>query len=89
MNLTELPQTSLSNPDHQLSSNCKMLAEAQVVSEAGGPFLWQQIEVDDNLRDDEALIEMKATGICHTDLNFRHEKTLPGLFPGVLGHEGR
>jgi hypothetical protein len=31
---------------------------------------------------------MKATGVCHTDLNFSKEKTIPGLFPAVFGHEG-
>ncbi len=65
-----------------------MLTEALVIAEPGASFRWETIEVDDELRDDEALIEMKASGVCHTDLNFRKETTIPGLFPGILGHEG-
>lgn len=66
-----------------------MFTEALVVSEPGALFNLQQINVEDNLRDDEVLVEIKATGVCHTDLNFAKEKTVPGLFPGVFGHEGR
>ncbi len=65
-----------------------MITDALVVSEPGAPFEFQQITVGDNLRDDEVLVEIKATGVCHTDLNFAKEKTVPGLFPGVFGHEG-
>jgi len=59
------------------------------VTEAGAPFNYQEITVEDNFRDYEILVEMKATGVCHTDLNFSKEKTLPGLFPAVFGHEGK
>jgi aryl-alcohol dehydrogenase len=65
-----------------------MITEALLVSEAGAPFCYQEINVDDNIGDDEVLVEMKATGVCHTDLNFTKEKTIPGLFPAVFGHEG-
>ncbi|RDL41438.1 uncharacterized protein BP5553_01417 [Venustampulla echinocandica] len=65
-----------------------MITEALVVAEPGSPFMYQEVHVDDNIRDDEVLVEMKATGVCHTDLNFRNEKTVPGLFPAVFGHEG-
>jgi len=66
-----------------------MLTQALVVSEPGSPFIYQDIDVDDNLRDNEVLVEMKATGVCHTDLNFRNEKTIAGLHPAVFGHEGK
>jgi aryl-alcohol dehydrogenase len=65
-----------------------MITEALLVREAGAPFRYQEINVDDNMRDDEVLVEMKATGACHTDLNFSKEKIIPGLFPAVFGHEG-
>ena len=65
-----------------------MITEALLVSEAGAPFRYQEINVDDDIRDDEVVVEMKATGVCHTDLNFSKEKTIPGLFPAVFGHEG-
>jgi aryl-alcohol dehydrogenase len=66
-----------------------MITEALVVQEPGAPFVYQAVTVEDQLRDDEVLVEIKATGVCHTDLNFAKEKTVPGLFPGVFGHEGR
>ncbi|OBT72135.1 hypothetical protein VF21_08770 [Pseudogymnoascus sp. 05NY08] len=65
-----------------------MLTDALVVSKAGAPFKFQKIEVNDNLHDNEVLIRMKATGVCHTDLNFSNETSIPGLFPAVFGHEG-
>ncbi|MEQ8749257.1 MAG: alcohol dehydrogenase catalytic domain-containing protein, partial [Amphiplicatus sp.] len=36
----------------------------------------------------EVLIEIKATGICHTDAYTLSGKDSEGLFPSVLGHEG-
>ncbi|KAI9051834.1 hypothetical protein LZ554_004096 [Drepanopeziza brunnea f. sp. 'monogermtubi'] len=65
-----------------------MITDALVVQEPGAAWTYQQISIEDNLRDDEVLVEIKATGVCHTDLNFAAEKTMPGLFPGVFGHEG-
>ncbi|KAI1618149.1 aryl-alcohol dehydrogenase [Exophiala viscosa] len=65
-----------------------MITEALVVSEPGAPFKFQQVELNDDLRPDEVAIRIKATGVCHTDLNFSKEKSMPELFPAVLGHEG-
>src|ERR1700754_778625 len=65
-----------------------MLTEGLVVSTPGAPFAYQQLELDDSLRPDEVLVRIKATGVCHTDLNFARETSLPELFPAVLGHEG-
>nr|MCA8835814.1 alcohol dehydrogenase catalytic domain-containing protein [Pseudomonadota bacterium] len=36
----------------------------------------------------EVLIEIKATGICHTDDFTRSGADPEGLFPAILGHEG-
>jgi Zn-dependent alcohol dehydrogenase len=41
----------------------------------------------DSVRDDELLVEIHATGICHTDIACIEGK-LPAEFPCVLGHEG-
>ncbi|KAH0837240.1 hypothetical protein AYO21_11608 [Fonsecaea monophora] len=65
-----------------------MITDAIVVSKPGAPFQYQQLELHDNLRPDEVLVRIKATGVCRTDLNFSKEKTMPELFPAVLGHEG-
>ena len=36
----------------------------------------------------EVLVEIKATGICHTDEFTRSGADPEGLFPAILGHEG-
>jgi aryl-alcohol dehydrogenase len=66
-----------------------MITEALVVQEPGAAFQYADIQVNDDLRENEVLVGMKATGVCHTDLNFRNEMTLPGLHPAVFGHEGK
>jgi len=66
-----------------------MITQALVIAKPGDPFKYEDVDVDDaNLRDDEVLVEMKYTGVCHTDLNFSKEKTVEELFPAVFGHEG-
>jgi len=63
-----------------------MLARAALVRSAGGPFEFTDIELDEP-RDDEVLVRIVATGICHTDIAVRNQDvTLP--LPMVLGHEG-
>jgi aryl-alcohol dehydrogenase len=59
---------------------------AAVVHEAGAPFLLEEVELDE-LRPDEVLVRMVATGLCHTDLSVR-AGYIPFPLPGVLGHEG-
>jgi S-(hydroxymethyl)glutathione dehydrogenase / alcohol dehydrogenase len=39
-------------------------------------------------KEDEVLIELKATGICHTDAYTLSGQDPEGIFPAVLGHEG-
>ena len=59
---------------------------AAVVSQPGGSFLFQDVELD-GPRPGEALVRMIACGICHTDIAARDG--LFGLdFPAVFGHEG-
>ena len=65
-----------------------MKINALVVHSPGAPWEFREIDLDDNLQDDEVLVQMKATGVCHTDLNFSKEESMPGLFPAVFGHEG-
>jgi aryl-alcohol dehydrogenase len=65
-----------------------MITEALVVSKPGAPFKYQQVELHETLRPDEVAVRIKATGVCHTDLNFAREESMPELFPAVLGHEG-
>ncbi|QCO98634.1 NAD(P)-dependent alcohol dehydrogenase [Arthrobacter sp. 24S4-2] len=60
--------------------------EAAVVESAGAEFVIQSVELD-NLRPHEVLIDIKAAGLCHTDLSVAGGG-LPFPLPGVLGHEG-
>ena len=63
-----------------------MLTEAAVVREKDGPFLIEQVELDDP-RPDEVRVRMVGAGVCHTDAVVR-EQTYPTPLPAVLGHEG-
>lgn len=61
-------------------------ATAFIVPEKGSPFQPTPVELD-ALQSREVLVELKATGICQTDLAVQSGK-LPIPFPAVLGHEG-
>jgi aryl-alcohol dehydrogenase len=60
-------------------------ATCAVVREQGGPFHLEQVELSEP-RPDELLVEVVASGMCHTDLLVRDSR--PGSLPAVLGHEG-
>lgn len=60
---------------------------ALVLRETNGPFALETIKLD-TLKPDEALVEIHATGICHTDLSCA-TGILPARVPAVFGHEGR
>lgn len=60
---------------------------ALVIDEVKGPFSLQEVSVS-AIQPDEALVEIHATGICHTDLSCA-EGVLPAAFPAVFGHEGK
>ena len=59
---------------------------ALVVSEPGGPFELKEVRMKD-MRPNEIIVRMVATGICHTDLATAAGKLGPAL-PAILGHEG-
>jgi S-(hydroxymethyl)glutathione dehydrogenase/alcohol dehydrogenase len=62
-------------------------SRAAVALAAGKPL--EILEVDlDGPRSREVLVEIKATGICHTDEFTRSGADPEGLFPAILGHEG-
>jgi aryl-alcohol dehydrogenase len=63
-----------------------MRTSAAVVREPAGDFVIEELDLDEP-RDDEVLVRIVATGICHTDLAAR-DQHLPVLLPAVLGHEG-
>lgn len=59
---------------------------ALVAKEVNARLELQTISVD-KLQPDEALVEIRAVGVCHTDLSMI-DGTIPGQFPAVFGHEG-
>lgn len=59
---------------------------AAVAPGGGGSFELAEVVLD-GPRDDEVLVEMVATGMCHTDLSAK-SGVIPFPLPGVLGHEG-
>lgn len=61
-------------------------ATGLIVENTARPFIVDTVELG-SLRAVEVLVELKATGVCHTDVAVQHGK-LPGRFPAVLGHEG-
>jgi len=64
-----------------------MKTRAAVAFEAGKPL--EIVEVDlAGPREGEVLVEIKATGICHTDLFTLSGDDPEGAFPAILGHEG-
>ncbi len=64
-----------------------MDVRAAVAFEAGKPLEVMQVRLD-GPKAGEVLVELKATGICHTDEFTRSGADPEGLFPVILGHEG-
>src|ERR1700710_2223612 len=64
-----------------------MKTRAAVAFEAKKPL--EIVEVDlDGPKAGEVLVEIKATGICHTDAYTLDGLDSEGIFPSILGHEG-
>ncbi|MEL7302323.1 MAG: S-(hydroxymethyl)glutathione dehydrogenase/class III alcohol dehydrogenase [Pseudomonadota bacterium] len=64
-----------------------MKTRAAVAFEKAKPL--EIVEVDlDGPREGEVLVEIKATGICHTDEFTLSGADPEGIFPAILGHEG-
>jgi S-(hydroxymethyl)glutathione dehydrogenase / alcohol dehydrogenase len=64
-----------------------MDVRAAVAWEAGKPLTIETVQLE-GPRAGEVLIEVKATGICHTDKYTLSGADPEGLFPAILGHEG-
>jgi aryl-alcohol dehydrogenase len=63
-----------------------MKIKAAVVREKSGPFVMEEIELDEP-RDDEVVVRIVASGLCHTDFVAR-DQYMPVPLPAVFGHEG-
>jgi S-(hydroxymethyl)glutathione dehydrogenase/alcohol dehydrogenase len=64
-----------------------MRTRAAVAVAAGQPLQVMEVNLDDP-KEGEVLIEIKATGICHTDEFTLSGADPEGIFPSILGHEG-
>jgi S-(hydroxymethyl)glutathione dehydrogenase/alcohol dehydrogenase len=64
-----------------------MKTKAAVAWKAGAPLTIETVELD-GPRAGEVLVEVKASGICHTDYYTLSGADSEGIFPAILGHEG-
>ncbi len=64
-----------------------METRAAIAYEAGKPLMIETVNLQ-GPKEGEVLVEIKATGICHTDEFTRSGADPEGLFPAILGHEG-
>ena len=69
------------------SQEKSMKVKAAVARSAGQPLTIETVELD-GPRAGEVLVEIKATGVCHTDAYTLSGADPEGLFPTILGHEG-
>ncbi|MCZ6659308.1 MAG: S-(hydroxymethyl)glutathione dehydrogenase/class III alcohol dehydrogenase [Gammaproteobacteria bacterium] len=64
-----------------------MDVRAAVAIAAGEPLALETVQLD-GPRAGEVLVEIKATGLCHTDAYTLSGDDPEGLFPSIMGHEG-
>src|SRR6187397_2482397 len=64
-----------------------MKTRAAVAWKAGAPLDIETIDIE-GPKAGEVLVEIKATGICHTDAYTLSGTDPEGIFPAILGHEG-
>jgi len=64
-----------------------MKTRAAVAWQAGQPLVIEDVELEGPRRG-EVMVEVRATGVCHTDEFTRSGADPEGLFPAIFGHEG-
>ena len=64
-----------------------MKSRAAVAWEAGKPLVLEEVDVDGPKRG-EVLLQIKASGVCHTDAYTLSGQDPEGIFPAIMGHEG-
>ncbi|MDB5827803.1 MAG: S-(hydroxymethyl)glutathione dehydrogenase/class alcohol dehydrogenase, partial [Variovorax sp.] len=64
-----------------------MKTKAAVAWKSGAPLTIETVDLD-GPKFGEVLVEIKATGICHTDYYTLSGADPEGIFPAILGHEG-
>ena len=64
-----------------------METRAAIALKAGDPLTVETVDLE-GPKEGEVLVEIKATGVCHTDAFTLSGDDPEGLFPAILGHEG-
>ena len=64
-----------------------MKVRAAVAYQSGAPLVIENVDLE-GPKAGEVLVEIKATGVCHTDAYTLSGADPEGLFPTILGHEG-
>src|SRR4029077_11405047 len=64
-----------------------MKSRAAVAWETGKPLVIEVVDVE-GPKNGEVLLQVKATGVCHTDAYTLSGKDPEGIFPAIMGHEG-
>jgi S-(hydroxymethyl)glutathione dehydrogenase/alcohol dehydrogenase len=64
-----------------------MKTRAAIAFRAGEPLVVDEVDLE-GPRAGEVLVEIRATGVCHTDAYTLSGRDPEGLFPAILGHEG-
>ena len=64
-----------------------MRVRAAVAYKAGEPLVVEEVDLE-GPKAFEVLVEVKASGVCHTDEFTRSGADPEGLFPAIFGHEG-
>ena len=64
-----------------------MKTRAAIATQAGKPLVIEEVDLD-GPQPGEVLVEIKATGVCHTDAFTLSGDDPEGAFPAILGHEG-
>src|SRR5262249_636968 len=70
---------------YEASEGENMQVKAAVAYEAAKPLAIETVELE-GPKDGEVLVEIKATGVCHTDEFTRSGADPEGLFPVIFGH---
>ena len=64
-----------------------MKTRAAIAVASNAPLVIDEVDLE-GPREGEVLVEIMATGICHTDAYTLEGKDSEGIFPSILGHEG-
>lgn len=74
-------------PSAKKQSGVSMKVKAAVAYKASSPLSIEEVDLE-GPKKGEVLIEIKATGVCHTDAFTLSGSDPEGIFPTILGHEG-